>query len=567
MSPTSIKVRFRIPHELDHFQPGLNYSIKYRSEFNGENEWISEMFGHLPKRGLPGIGTKTENREDYVFLEGLLPYAEYTVQIKLLSAAANKSDERMWSEIAEQRHRTLPSVPLDSPKTTLGGFEIVDVSSTERKVLVYWKQISPSEKNGPDFRYEIASWIKGSALPMDGESELPVNSDIHVTESYASFPRLSSTSTYKIAITSANSQGRASKNSSIIIPSNENNQLHRLAPRASTKIVYNDTLFEISWLLPKDPPYQVLSYTIFWCLDNDGRDRPYQCKGKLDWMKVGAEHRSVNITLPSNHFHQFAVSANSEGTMSSGMAWTTCTVLHNKVLDKLNPVVVEKIEARRMRISWHLDCSDRVGIVTGYQISYCAIENEDPSSKCISNSGKTNAMQNLETADDSNKAWISDLEPWTYYKVSVLVKTRGGSSKSSEFSVKRTQPSMPEESVTHLRGYLADRTSVKLEWGIPLKPNGELAEYEIRYGYENRHGKAEHTNFKTKIVRADKKEALIEGLKFYSDYIFQARVCIKVHGYGHQRCGMDTDNYCLCGNTWAAVRMQTGIGGKLKTRF
>jgi hypothetical protein len=532
--------------------------MKYRSEFNKEDEWISEEFGHLPKHGLPCIGCEPDNGEDYVILESLLPYAKYTVQIKLLSAVANKSDERMWSEIAEQRHRTLASVPLESPKTALGGFEIVDVSPTERKVLVYWKQIRPIEKNGPDFRYEVASWMKGSVLPIDGEPELPINSDIHVTESYASFPRLSSTSIYKIDITSANSQGRASKNSSIVIPSNQNHQLHRLAPRASTKIVYNDTLFEISWLPPQDPSYPVISYTIFWCLDKDGHDRPYQCEGKLDWTKVGAEHRSINITLPTNHVYQFAVSANSEGTMSSGMAWTTCTVLHNKVLDRLKPVVVEKVEPRRMLISWHLDCSDRVGVVTGYQISYCAIPTEDTSSKCISNSGGTHDMLNLETADDSNQAWISDLEPWTFYKVSVLVKTRGGSSKVSKFSVKRTLPSMPEESVTHLRGYLADRTSVKLDWGIPLKPNGEIAKYEIRYGYENIYStsrkRAGDKDFKIKVVNANKNEALIEGLNFFSDYIFQVRVCIRVNGYGQQS---------LCGDTWSAFRMKTSIGGKL----
>ena len=86
MSPTSIKVRFRIPHELDHFEPGLNYSIKYRSEFNEEDEWISEKFGYVPNRDHPCIGRecKTENGEHYVFLENLLPYAEYKVQIKLV---------------------------------------------------------------------------------------------------------------------------------------------------------------------------------------------------------------------------------------------------------------------------------------------------------------------------------------------------------------------------------------------------------------------------------------------------------------------------------------------------
>ena len=67
MSPTSIKVRFRIPHELDHFPPGLNYSVKYRSEFDGPNEWKSTELRHLPPRDEPchGRGCETENGENY----------------------------------------------------------------------------------------------------------------------------------------------------------------------------------------------------------------------------------------------------------------------------------------------------------------------------------------------------------------------------------------------------------------------------------------------------------------------------------------------------------------------
>ena len=91
LSSTSIKVRFRIPHELDHFPPGLNYSVKYRSEFDGPNEWKSTELRYLPPRDEPchGRGCETENGENYFFLENLLPYAEYTVQIKLVSAVVS----------------------------------------------------------------------------------------------------------------------------------------------------------------------------------------------------------------------------------------------------------------------------------------------------------------------------------------------------------------------------------------------------------------------------------------------------------------------------------------------
>ena len=131
------------------------------------------------------------------------------------------------------------------------------------------------------------------------------------------------------------------------------------------------------------------------------------------------------------------------------------------------------------------------------------------------------------------------------------VKTRGGSSKLSEFTVNRTAPSMPEEGVRHLRGYLKDTNTVKLEWRAPLKPNGELDSYEIKYSYTNSHGKKQHKDVRD-IVGANENEKVIKGLRFYSDYFFEVRPCIKLKGYRQK----------LCGNTWAALSMKTGIGGK-----
>ena len=546
MSSTSLKVRFRVPHELDHFPPGLNYSLRYRSQFNGQDEWISEKIGHLTNRDQPCYHRecKTENGENYVFLEDLLPYGEYTVQIKLLSAVANASDDRMWSDIAEQRNRTLPSTPANPPTTVFGGFEMVDVSPTERNVFVFWKQIHPFEKNGPDFRYSVVSKRTANPWHIAGITESLEESPGKVTESYALFSRLSDATSYQVTVTSINSQGTSQQNSTMVIPSNENNQLHKLAPLASTKIVYNSTLFEISWLPPEQPSHPITSYTIFWCLDKDGHDRPYKCVGNLDWKVVDATHRSVNISLPTNHVYQFAVAANSYDAISSGMVWTTCTVLHDKVLGRLKPVAVEKLEATRMLISWNLDCSDRVGVVTGYEISYCPIEEADVNSDC-------NTMLHLETTPNSKRAWITELEPWTFYKVAVRVKTRGGSSKLSEFTVNRTAPSMPEEGVRHLRGYLKDANTIKLEWRAPLKPNGELERYEIKYSYANSHGRKQQKDVKIP-VGPNVNEKVINGLRFYSDYFFEVRPCIKLRGYGQR----------LCGNTWAALSMKTGIGGK-----
>ena len=82
------------------------------------------------------------------------------------------------------------------------------------------------------------------------------------------------------------------------------------------------------------------------------------------------------------------------------------------VVGKLKTVTIDVVDKRKIKVSWRLDCSDRVGIVTGYKISYCPVKSQDPSEDC-----QENQILTHETPPDTEHAWIKDLEPWTYYKV------------------------------------------------------------------------------------------------------------------------------------------------------
>ena len=117
----------------------------------------------------------------------------------------------------------------------------------------------------------------------------------------------------------------------------------------------------------------------------------------------------MNISLPSNNVYQFAVAANTKN-FSSGMVWSTCTILHNKLVAKLKTVTVDVVRKTSMVVRWRLDCSDRVGIVTGYKVVYCPIESHHDTSECIN--GKIYEQETSEA-----HATISNLDPWTIYKV------------------------------------------------------------------------------------------------------------------------------------------------------
>ena len=77
-----------------------------------------------------------------------------------------------------------------------------------------------------------------------------------------------------------------------------------------------------------------------------------QCDGQLDWRVIpvgdlAKGETAVNLTMPTDEVYQVAMSANDEAGISSGMVWTTCTILHDKVVGRMKPVVVGVVEPRR----------------------------------------------------------------------------------------------------------------------------------------------------------------------------------------------------------------------------
>ena len=74
--PESLRLSFKIPHQLEFFPPGLRFSVRFRGEFDLLHDWTeldtSEWDPHMP--------------EYQAELDGLVPYALYDVQIRLLSA-------------------------------------------------------------------------------------------------------------------------------------------------------------------------------------------------------------------------------------------------------------------------------------------------------------------------------------------------------------------------------------------------------------------------------------------------------------------------------------------------
>ncbi len=287
----------------------------------------------------------------------------------------------------------------------------------------------------------------------------------------------------------------------------------------------------------------------------------------MEWEEVPRDIRMKNVTLQKDGIYQFAVAANSK-RLSSGMVWATCTILHDKgshlyakanviclfhrimyyllfsVVGKLKTVSIDVADKDALKVRWRLDCSDRVGIVTGYKISYCEVQDPSESAPCFGRE------EQVEAAPDAEKLWVTGLKPWTYYKVGVAVLTRAGESEMSDFLVNRTERDRPGSPPTELEVLLAGRNGADLRWGPPDAPNAPIEFYEVRRSLTNFRGQEE-----VSVERATGMSAFIRDLMFNAEYTVAVRACTKFPGLYEAVCGKD----------WAEATLLTGIGSKFRT--
>ena len=80
---------------------------------------------------------------------------------------------------------------------------------------------------------------------------------------------------------------------------------------------------------------------------------------------------------------------------------------------------------------WRLDCQDRIGIVTGYEIVYCSIRDEMDVDKICAGRNLTQEIPR----PDAEKSNLTNLTPYTPYKVENLIIIPTGSPRT-RFSMK-----------------------------------------------------------------------------------------------------------------------------------
>ena len=154
------------------------------------------------------------------------------------------------------------------------------------------------------------------------------------------------------------------------------------------------------------------------------------------------------------------------------------------------------------------------------------------------------SKKSLERSDMRSSRWIIDI--MVAFQVAVAVITKAGMSELSDFLYNKTSRDRPGGPPTSIQVLSGGANSVKILWDEPVKPNGPIDEYQIKYGYLDH-----RSDYIEKMTNSSKKHAVLEDLAFNANYDIKVRACTRFVD------SLDP----ICGD-WSAKRHLTGYGRK-----
>lgn len=241
-----------------------------------------------------------------------------------------------------------------------------------------------------------------------------------------------------------------------------------------------------------------------------------------------------NVTVPNpSKVYQFAISTNTE-SYSSGMVWASCTVIHNKVTSKMKDVWINSITSKSVEVGWKLDCSDRVGIIDGFNIYYCPIISPY-NLQCQENTKKN---VTIVAGPHTIHGTAEDLQPYTTYMLYVTVLTKFGEGSGSDVLYNTTLEDMPSTPPQNLQITNVTNTTINLQWEPPKEMNGVLRYYEVQYNDQMRRVENE-------------RHIELTNLEAYTRYNISVRACT-----------------ISCSNTKSVVQLtEIGVPGKISRPY
>lgn len=481
----SISIQWYIPYGLENFPPGLIHKVQFKTKY--DEDWQDVDTSSLCVKSKQGVCSDL-----FELTLTNLKYANTIYNISVRSRTGSKDEWHpiRWSEPAYITPSTKATTPFSPPLTTIGSFEIVSTKGRDfRDVNIYWQELPEYMENGNDFKYKI--------LTVE-ENGVVVNiSPYSVTKYCASFKNLTYNH-YRFTVVSWNRLGRSKNYSEVIVPAGDEIPL---APELVTKIPRSNSAYELSWEIHSHQS-QIESYTVFWCKKISSS--PFQCSN-LNWTVVDSSTNIKNVShLSEIESYELGVSANRQ-KLSSGIVWASCSVIREQGTDMKKVIVVHKGPSN-LYISWKLECSNRIGVVSGFLIEYCASDD-----RCSDNFVCGSDKQSKIIEGGANRSYnLTDLMPYTNYAIFISIISNSEFYSKSRAQCTKTGEGVPDI-IDSVKIVNVTDSSISISWPPPENLNGVLNKYRVNWGGES--------------VPVIGNSYTLENLKSYTGYLISVSAC------------------------------------------
>ncbi|CAG9855530.1 unnamed protein product [Phyllotreta striolata] len=475
LSPSVINLKWDLSAKLPAFPDKLLYKITYKCNIFCDAWKEAPDLLYKPESAVKSLQYNLTHLE--------FAHVLYDIRVRVKVAKASDDTLSNYSSVVV---KTLSKIPDHPPRTTIGSFQLEN-----DEVYVYFQKIPPQRENGEGFRYAV-------------ESEPRLNMT-ELTSTYAKFVGLEQGTRYTMTIRSQNNVGNSTGHSVVYIPSKPAKRPMRL-----WTIEHSSTEYELEW---KPPPnkHEIMNYTLFWC--EQQKVRPHPCDGLLNWTVIPNHLTKYNVTVrPTNQVYQFAIAANGANG-SSGMLWSSCTLLTNRRVQKINQVIIKSGGPNFIELNWSQECFELNSDVVGYVIYYCTTNNDEID---VCDSPMRNVTINA-TLSEYHSENVTGLLPYRTYLLAVSAKTATTIGARSDFVRNITSeaaPSTPPLDVEDIPN-LRTNSSVTIRWKPPTELNGKLERYIIKY------------NDRFDNASSDASNHTLRGLDSYKNYKVSVSACTK----------------------------------------
>ncbi|GFU23689.1 phosphatidylinositol phosphatase PTPRQ [Nephila pilipes] len=403
--------------------PIMSYVIRWRRSIDVKND------------------TGSTNTSSYC-ISNLQPYTVYQIGVR----AETEAGFGPWSET--RKIQTAIGLPTIVQNLTME-------SKTAWSIHLTW--LPPDPSNGPLKNYEV-KWGKGRTMTTSDLTDVAsfkANNLIPYTEY-----------TFQVSASTAAGFGFPSDpltiRTGVAAPS---------SPLNLTLVSASNLTLGVKWKIPREPNGPILGYKVKWV-------KTFENVHILDF-----EVQSLQYVIHGlDPYNNYSIQVSARTSAGSG-PWTDVLVASTKIgIPKPAQLLDVHVESSRTIVVEWSTLNPYPG-PTNYTLEVWRKSDHCHSSVGVVQEKTIVGPRGSGEWKFSRQETVEDLIPYSDYYVRILLKTVVDGSQSVNSKVVRTLPDSPGPP-RQVEADCKESTETEVRWKSPMRPNGKIIEYLVRYGVE-----------------------------------------------------------------------------------